>query len=105
MAVTWRLRCRSIKNNQRENSIDARSDSGTPLAGISKRNRQRHGLTLHLPIFSDLRIHGRGDLHAPTEGMNFWLILFAVQAICSVVALMRERSMGSSNGIVEAIKK
>jgi hypothetical protein len=37
--------------------------------------------------------------------MNFWLILFAVQVLCSVAALLRERSLGSSNGIVEAAKK
>jgi hypothetical protein len=37
--------------------------------------------------------------------MNFWLILFAVQVLCSVVALIRERSGSSSDAIIEATKR
>ena len=49
-------------------------------------------LAFRPPLFQRLSIRGHGGLHASIGGVNFWLLLFAAQVLCSVAALLREGS-------------
>jgi hypothetical protein len=42
-------------------------------------------------IFNNLSLNQTRRLACPTQGMNFWLILFAAQVAVTVFAVLREK--------------